>query len=128
MLRSMISKSIWSEASTRHPRLAMPHHDLTLTFVGCGSIPAAHGRAVRQPVGFFRGVRELGGHIGAGELRPHHLVCRWFFLRRSNVNWEGRQRSWTDNLLWHHACHVVDAALWLLGETEPESEGAVKAL
>jgi 2-hydroxy-4-carboxymuconate semialdehyde hemiacetal dehydrogenase len=45
-------------------------------------------------------------------LHVHHAVCRWFFLRRANVNWEGRRRSWTDNLLWHHSCHVVDAALW----------------
>jgi len=58
---------------------------------------------------------ELRRRIEAGELRPHHLVCHWFFLRRENVNWTGRRRSWTDNLLWHHGCHVVDAALWLLG-------------
>lgn len=64
---------------------------------------------------FFPALQELRRRIEAGELQPHHLVCRWFFLRRANVNWKGRQRSWTDNLLWHHACHVVDAALWLLG-------------
>jgi 2-hydroxy-4-carboxymuconate semialdehyde hemiacetal dehydrogenase len=60
-------------------------------------------------------LRELRRRIASRELSPHHLVCRWFFLRRENVNWKGRRRSWTDNLLWHHACHVVDAALWLLG-------------
>lgn len=75
---------------------------------------------------FFPALIELRRRIETGELHPHHLDCRWFFLRRSNVNWEGRQRSWTDNLLWHHACHVVDAALWLLGETEREEP--VKAL
>jgi 2-hydroxy-4-carboxymuconate semialdehyde hemiacetal dehydrogenase len=58
---------------------------------------------------------ELRRRIACGQLHPHHLVCRWFFLRRSNYNWKGRQRTWTDNLLWHHGCHVVDAALWLLG-------------
>jgi 2-hydroxy-4-carboxymuconate semialdehyde hemiacetal dehydrogenase len=67
---------------------------------------------------FFPALLELRRRIRDGELHPNHLVCRWFFLRRSNVNWEGRQRSWTDNLLWHHACHVVDAALWLLGQSE----------
>src|SRR5438876_11964686 len=73
---------------------------------------------------FFPALIELRRRIEAGELHPHHLDCRWFFLRRSNVNWEGRRRSWTDNLLWHHACHVVDAALWLLGGGKP---GAVRA-
>jgi 2-hydroxy-4-carboxymuconate semialdehyde hemiacetal dehydrogenase len=77
---------------------------------------------------FFPVLQELRRRIAAGELHPHHLVCKWFFLRRSNVNWEGRQRSWTDNLLWHHACHVVDAALWLLGETEPGASGMVQAI
>ena len=33
---------------------------------------------------------------------------------------DGRRRSWTDNLLWHHGCHAVDAALWLLGAAEVE--------
>jgi 2-hydroxy-4-carboxymuconate semialdehyde hemiacetal dehydrogenase len=61
---------------------------------------------------------ELRRRIEAGDLHPHHVVCRWFFLRRNNVNWKGRRRTWTDNLLWHHACHVVDAALWLLDGSE----------
>ncbi len=60
-------------------------------------------------------LQELHRLLRSRALHPHHLVCRWFFLRRSNVNWMGRRRSWTDNLLWHHGCHVVDAALWLLG-------------
>ncbi len=76
---------------------------------------------------FFPALIELRRRIREGELHPHHLDCRWFFLRRSNVNWQGRQRSWTDNLLWHHACHVVDACLWLLGQTEAEARNIVRA-
>jgi 2-hydroxy-4-carboxymuconate semialdehyde hemiacetal dehydrogenase len=76
---------------------------------------------------FFPALIELRRQISSEELHPHHLVFRWFFLRRSNVNWEGRRRSWTDDLLWHHSCHVVDAALWLLGETEPGARAAVLA-
>jgi 2-hydroxy-4-carboxymuconate semialdehyde hemiacetal dehydrogenase len=53
--------------------------------------------------------------IAAGEVHPHAVVSRYMFGRRENVNWRGRRRSWTDNLLWHHGCHAVDAALWLLG-------------
>jgi 2-hydroxy-4-carboxymuconate semialdehyde hemiacetal dehydrogenase len=56
--------------------------------------------------------------IAAGELHPHALVGRYMFGRRENVNWRGRRRSWTDNLLWHHGGHAVDAALWLLGVPE----------
>lgn len=56
--------------------------------------------------------------IAAGELHPHAIVGRYMFGRRENINWRGRRRSWTDNLLWHHGCHAVDAALWLLGVAE----------
>lgn len=64
---------------------------------------------------YYPALQELHRRIDVGELHPHHLVFRWFFLRRENVNWQGRRRTWTDNLLWHHGCHAVDAALWLLG-------------
>ena len=39
------------------------------------------------------------------------------------MNWQGRRRSWTDNLLWHHGCHAVDTALWLLGESPQDVTG-----
>jgi 2-hydroxy-4-carboxymuconate semialdehyde hemiacetal dehydrogenase len=65
--------------------------------------------------------------IAAGELHPHAIVSRYMFGRRENVNWQGRQRSWTDNLLWHHGCHAVDAALWLLGAADRGEEVEVAA-
>ena len=46
--------------------------------------------------------------IQAGELKLQHLVVQTFFFRRKNINLEGKPRSWTDHLLWHHACHTVD--------------------
>ena len=46
--------------------------------------------------------------ILAGELNLQHLVVQTFFFRRSNMNAAGKPRSWTDHLLWHHACHTVD--------------------
>ena len=52
--------------------------------------------------------------IGAGEVHPYALVARYLLDKRENISWTGRRRTWTDNLLWHHACHAVDAALWLL--------------
>jgi 2-hydroxy-4-carboxymuconate semialdehyde hemiacetal dehydrogenase len=53
--------------------------------------------------------------IASGEVRPRAMVSRYLLDKRENVSWTGRRRSWTDNLLWHHGCHAVDAALWLLG-------------
>lgn len=46
--------------------------------------------------------------VVAGELTLQHLVAETFFFRRENRNALGKPRTWTDHLLWHHACHTVD--------------------
>ncbi|MEO8465613.1 MAG: Gfo/Idh/MocA family oxidoreductase [Gammaproteobacteria bacterium] len=55
--------------------------------------------------------------IQAGELKLQQLVVQTFFFRRTNMNLEGKPRSWTDHLLWHHACHTVDLFQHQTGET-----------
>lgn len=55
--------------------------------------------------------------IKAGELKLQHLVVQTFFFRRQNINLEGKPRSWTDHLLWHHACHTVDLFHYQTGES-----------
>jgi 2-hydroxy-4-carboxymuconate semialdehyde hemiacetal dehydrogenase len=54
--------------------------------------------------------------IKAGELKLQHLVVQTFFFRRTNMNAEGKPRSWTDHLLWHHACHSVDMFQYQSGQ------------
>ncbi|MEX2524317.1 MAG: Gfo/Idh/MocA family oxidoreductase [Gammaproteobacteria bacterium] len=54
--------------------------------------------------------------ITAGELNIQHMVVQTFFFRRENKNAEGKPRSWTDHLLWHHACHTVDLFQYQTGE------------
>jgi 2-hydroxy-4-carboxymuconate semialdehyde hemiacetal dehydrogenase len=54
--------------------------------------------------------------IVSGELTLQHLVALTLFLRRENKNALGQPRSWTDHLLWHHACHTVDLFLHQTGE------------
>jgi 2-hydroxy-4-carboxymuconate semialdehyde hemiacetal dehydrogenase len=54
--------------------------------------------------------------IKKGELKLQHLVVQTFFFRRTNMNAEGKPRSWTDHLLWHHACHTVDQFQYQTGE------------
>lgn len=46
--------------------------------------------------------------IKAGELNVQQMDVQTYFFRRKNMNAAGQPRSWTDHLLWHHACHTVD--------------------
>ena len=51
-----------------------------------------------------------------GELHIQQLYAQIYFFRRTNLNALGQPRSWTDHLLWHHACHSVDLFLYQTGE------------
>src|SRR3977135_4138438 len=77
------------------------------------------------------GVTAMGGHvrrfnpshqwvhrrIAAGELKIQQMDVQTYFFRRTNMNAAGKPRSWTDHLLWHHACHTVDLFQYQTGET-----------
>ncbi len=54
--------------------------------------------------------------ILAGELKIQQMDVQTYFFRRSNMNALGKPRSWTDHLLWHHACHTVDLFQYQTGE------------
>ena len=54
--------------------------------------------------------------IAGGELSIQQLDVQTYFFRRSNLNALGQPRSWTDHLLWHHACHTVDLFMYQTGE------------
>src|SRR5487761_886698 len=76
------------------------------------------------------GVIAMGGHvrrfnpshqyvhnkIKAGELKIQQMDVQTYFFRRTNMNAAGQPRSWTDHLLWHHACHTVDLFQYKTGE------------
>ena len=55
--------------------------------------------------------------IKAGELKIQQMNVQTYFFRRTNMNAAGKPRSWTDHLLWHHACHTVDLFQYQTGET-----------
>jgi 2-hydroxy-4-carboxymuconate semialdehyde hemiacetal dehydrogenase len=77
------------------------------------------------------GVIAMGGHtrrfnpshqwihrrIRSGELKIQQMDVQTYFFRRTNTNALGKPRSWTDHLLWHHACHTVDLFQYQTGET-----------
>ena len=61
--------------------------------------------------------------IAAGELKIQQMDVQTYFFRRSNMNAKGEPRSWTDHLLWHHACHTVDLFQYQTGEVALECFG-----
>jgi 2-hydroxy-4-carboxymuconate semialdehyde hemiacetal dehydrogenase len=58
----------------------------------------------------------LHKRILAGELKILQMDVQTYFFRRTNMNALGKPRSWTDHLLWHHACHTVDLFGYQTGE------------
>jgi len=54
--------------------------------------------------------------IKAGELKVLQMDVQTYFFRRTNMNALGKPRSWTDHLLWHHACHTVDLFAYQTGQ------------
>ncbi len=58
--------------------------------------------------------------IQKGELAIQQLDVQTYFFRRTNMNAMGNPRSWTDHLLWHHACHTVDLFMYQTGEIPSE--------
>jgi 2-hydroxy-4-carboxymuconate semialdehyde hemiacetal dehydrogenase len=83
------------------------------------------------------GVIAMGGHtrrfnpshqwihkkIKAGELKVQQMDVQTYFFRRTNMNALGKPRSWTDHLLWHHACHTVDLFQYQTGEIASVARG-----
>src|SRR6058998_3029146 len=67
--------------------------------------------------------REIRRRIQDGTFHLHHMVVETYFFRRTNLNMHGQPRSWVDNLLWHHGCHSVDLAHWVLDEPNYEVWG-----
>jgi 2-hydroxy-4-carboxymuconate semialdehyde hemiacetal dehydrogenase len=81
------------------------------------------------------GVIAMGGHtrrfnpshqwihkrIQAGDLKIQQMDVQTYFFRRTNTNALGKPRSWTDHLLWHHACHTVDLFQYQTGETASQA-------
>ncbi|MBK3732641.1 oxidoreductase [Azospirillum brasilense] len=58
----------------------------------------------------------IRNRVQAGELAIQQMDVQTYFFRRSNMNALGKPRTWTDHLLWHHACHTVDLFQYQTGE------------
>jgi 2-hydroxy-4-carboxymuconate semialdehyde hemiacetal dehydrogenase len=58
----------------------------------------------------------IHNRINDGALSIQQMNVQTYFFRRENKNALGNPRSWTDNLLWHHAAHTVDLFAYQCGE------------
>ncbi|MCY3879164.1 MAG: Gfo/Idh/MocA family oxidoreductase [Rhodobacteraceae bacterium] len=65
----------------------------------------------------------IHNRVRAGELTIQQMDVQTYFFRRTNTNAKGEPRSWTDHLLWHHACHTVDLFQYQTGGTAIEAFG-----
>lgn len=65
----------------------------------------------------------IKNRIDAGELKIQQMDVQTYFFRRTNTNAKGEARTWTDHLLWHHACHTVDLFQYQTGEKVVEAFG-----
>jgi 2-hydroxy-4-carboxymuconate semialdehyde hemiacetal dehydrogenase len=69
---------------------------------------------VVHPMRFRKERHPVVDRIHRGVERVSHHQGRFFIHRMQNVGATGLQRSWTDNLLWHHTTHLVDLGLWMV--------------
>ncbi|MGR0186734.1 Gfo/Idh/MocA family oxidoreductase [Azospirillum aestuarii] len=63
----------------------------------------------------------IRNRVQAGELTIQQMDVQTYFFRRSNMNALGKPRTWTDHLLWHHACHTVDLFQYQTGEVASQA-------
>ncbi len=61
--------------------------------------------------------QDVHHRIERGDFAIQQMDVQTYFFRRTNTNALGQARSWTDHLLWHHACHTIDLFQWQTGET-----------
>ncbi len=100
----------------KHVLLEIP---IAMSLAGAERVAAAADRsgktlAMCHPMRFRKEREALRARFHGGEETLRHMAGRFFIHRLKNVGATGYQRSWTDNILWHHFCHFVDLGMFLL--------------
>ncbi len=70
--------------------------------------------AMVHPMRFRPESEQLHARVAAGEEHVRQVVGRFYIHRLRNVGATGYERSWTDNILWHHTTHLLDLGMWML--------------
>jgi len=108
-------QAIRSLEAGKHTLIEIP---IAMSLKGAERVVAAGERSgkvygLSHPMRFRREREALRARIRAGEETIRHIAGRFFIKRLVNIGATGYQRSWTDNILWHHFCHFVDLGLFL---------------
>ena len=69
---------------------------------------------VSHPMRYREDRHPVAARIRSGAERVTHNHGRFFIHRMQNVGATGLQRTWTDNILWHHTTHLIDFGLWIV--------------
>ncbi|QGY33054.1 Gfo/Idh/MocA family protein [Pantoea cypripedii] len=120
--QSHAEMALYALSQGKHVLVEIP---LALTLADCERIVEAAERyqltvGVVHPMRFRKEHIALTERLNSGEEILLQVQSRLYLHRRENIGSTGLQRSWTDNLLWHHGAHLVDVGLWLAGAGEPQ--------
>lgn len=75
----------------------------------------------------FGGIRHVRDLVASGAEVITQVAGFFAIPRRNNEGFAGT-RTWVDDLLWHHACHLVDATLWVTGNEDIVSPALLRGL
>lgn len=92
--------------------------------VAAEAVAAGRHVAVGHTLRFCHPYRVVRDMVDDGVLDVGHVVARTLMQRQRDVGAGGRPRDWTDDVLWHHGAHTVDAALWFLDDVPSHIRGA----
>lgn len=112
-------QAVKSLEAGKHTLIEIP---LAMSLRGAERVVAAGARSgkiygLSHPMRFRREREALRERIRSGEERIRHIAGRFFIKRLINIGATGYQRSWIDNILWHHFCHFVDLGMFLFDKT-----------
>jgi 2-hydroxy-4-carboxymuconate semialdehyde hemiacetal dehydrogenase len=111
-------QAIKSLTAGKHTLIEIP---IAMSLRGAERVVAAGVKSgkvfgLSHPMRFRREREALRARIQAGEETIRHIAGRFFIKRLVNVGATGYQRSWIDNILWHHFCHFIDLGLFLFDQ------------
>lgn len=107
-------------AAGKHVLIEIP---IAMTLEGAERVVAAGEKSGKvyglcHPMRFRRERVALIERLRSGEEKLRHVAGRFFIKRLVNIGATGYQRSWTDNILWHHFGHFVDLGMHLFGDAK----------